>query len=185
MNSLKCFETEDNQLCTILVCVKKTWIYGKGISVWSWKAFVQNSKSSHNCSVISPFFIILQMPWPTGFTLHVKHLEKFLNCIWRTPCILEKRRDEAKGPLFWECLSPNVVHNVKINGFLLILFIYLFIFPTIRGECLYRVHIMYHGKKSRKQCRAFQKMKCTQEWVFCFPNVLWGSYMLWVLLQLN
>lgn len=62
MNSLKCFETEDNQLCTILVCVKKTWIYGKGISVQSWKAFVKKFKeleekkdSSHNCSVLSPF----------------------------------------------------------------------------------------------------------------------------------
>lgn len=84
--------------------------------------------------------------------------------------LLEKRRAQAKGPLFWECLGPNVVHNVKINGFLLILFIYLFFPWYLVVPIGYISRII--GKRVKNNSGHFKKWNanksgCSVFWMSC------------------
>jgi len=82
-----------------------------------------------------------------------------------------KKEGSSQGPIILRMPWPKCGAQRK-NQWIFVDFIHLFIFPMILGGA-YRVHITYHWEKSKKQFRAFQKMKCKQEWVFCFLNVLW------------
>jgi hypothetical protein len=105
--------------------------------------------------------IILRTPWPSGFTLHVKHLEKFPIVFGGLAVSMNipprKKEGSSQGPIILRMPWPKCGAHCK-NQWIFVDFIYLFIYLSHYTWWVpkgYISHIM--GKRVKNNAGHFKK----------------------------